>query len=93
MHVSAEDKDALVNKLKEFGLNEDAFNKTNSKALDEIEKGLTPEEQRIMKTLKGRRMVRPQDLLNIDSFSLDSIDGLKPRLKQGQLGLVSIKEA
>ena len=46
-----------------------------------------------MKTLKGRRMVRPEDSLNIDNFLLDSIDGLGPRLERGNLGLQAAKKA
>ncbi|KAI1779470.1 hypothetical protein F4818DRAFT_141579 [Hypoxylon cercidicola] len=92
-HVSFEEKEALVNKLKELGLDGDAYDENNRKALDELEKKLTPEEQSILKTLKGRRMVRPEDSLNIDNFTLDSIDGLAPRLERGQLGLAVAKKA
>jgi hypothetical protein len=92
-HVSFEEKEALVNKLKELGLDGDAYDENNRKALDELEKKLTPEEQSILKTLKGRRMVRPEDSLNIDNFTLDSIDGLAPRLERGRLGLAPAKKA
>ncbi|RYP75950.1 hypothetical protein DL769_003716 [Monosporascus sp. CRB-8-3] len=92
-HVSFEEKEALVNKLKALGLDGDAYDENNRKALDELEKKLTPEEQSILKTLKGRRMVRPEDSLNIDNFTLDSIDGLAPRLERGELGLRAAKKA
>ena len=92
-HVSFEEKEALVKKLKALGHDGDAYDETNSKALDEIEKQLTPEEQTILTTLKGRRMVRPEDSLNIDNFLLDSIDGLGPRLERGNLGLQAAKKA
>ncbi|KAL8716065.1 MAG: hypothetical protein Q9225_006253 [Loekoesia sp. 1 TL-2023] len=92
-HVSFEEKEALVKKLKALGHDGDAYDEANSKALDEIEKQLTPEEQAILKTLKGRRMVRPEDSLNIDNFLLDSIDGLGPRLERGNLGLQAAKKA
>lgn len=92
-HVSFEEKEALVKKLKALGHDGDAYEEGNSKALDEIEKQLTPEEQAILKTLKGRRMVRPEDSLNIDNFLLDSIDGLGPRLERGNLGLQPAKKA
>ncbi|UKZ82679.1 hypothetical protein TrVFT333_010473 [Trichoderma virens FT-333] len=92
-HVSFEEKEALVKKLKELGLDGDAYDESNRKALDELEKKLTPEEQSILKTLKGRRMVRPEDSLNIDNFTLDSIDGLAPRLERGKLGLATAKKA
>lgn len=92
-HVSFEEKEALVKKLKELGLDGDAYDEKNRKALDEVEKKLTPEEQSILKTLKGRRMVRPEDSLNIDNFTVDSIDGFAPRLEHGKLGLVAAKKA
>ncbi|KAI0104012.1 hypothetical protein GGR51DRAFT_239765 [Nemania sp. FL0031] len=92
-HVSFEEKEALVNKLKSLGVDGDAYDETNRKALEEVEKKLTPEEQSILKTLKGRRMVRPEDSLNIDNFTLDSIDGLAPRLERGKLGLTTARKA
>ncbi|KAI0842124.1 hypothetical protein F5Y06DRAFT_306973 [Hypoxylon sp. FL0890] len=92
-HVSYEEKEALVSKLKKLGLDGDAYDEDNRKSLDELEGKLTPEEREILKTLKGRRMVRPEDSLNIDNFTLDSIDGLAPRLKHGQLGLTVAKRA
>ena len=55
-HVSFEEKEALVKKLKALGHDGDAYDENNRKALDELEKHLTPEEQTILKTLKGRRM-------------------------------------
>ncbi|KAL8935138.1 MAG: hypothetical protein Q9211_004858 [Gyalolechia sp. 1 TL-2023] len=92
-HVSFEEKEALVKKLKALGHDGDAYDEANRKALDEIEKQLTPEEQLILKTLKGRRMVRAEDTLNIDNFLLDSIDGFGPRLERGKLGLQTAKKA
>lgn len=92
-HVSFEEKEALVKKLKALGHDGDAYDEANREALDEIEKQLTPEEQAILRTLKGRRMIRPEDSLNIDNFLLDSIDGLGPRLKRGNLGLQAAKKA
>ncbi|KAI1163376.1 FAD/NAD(P)-binding domain-containing protein [Nemania serpens] len=92
-HVSFEEKEVLVNKLKSLGVDGDAYDEANRKALEEVEKKLTPEEQSILQTLKGRRMVRPEDSLNIDNFTLDSIDGLAPRLERGKLGLTAARKA
>ncbi|PHH67804.1 hypothetical protein CDD82_1108 [Ophiocordyceps australis] len=92
-HVSYEDKEALVKKLKDLGLDGDAHDEKNRQALDELEKKLTPEERSILTTLKGRRMVRPEDSLNIDNFTLDSIDGFAPRLERGKLGLAAAEKA
>lgn len=93
IHVPFEEKEALINKLKEFGLDGDAYDEDISKALHEFEKKLTAEEQTILTTLKGRRMVRPEDSLNIDNFTLDTIDGFAPRLERGKLGLAPAKKA
>ncbi|KAI4260453.1 MAG: hypothetical protein L6R42_004065 [Xanthoria sp. 1 TBL-2021] len=84
---------ALVKKLKALGHDADASDEANSMALQEIEKQLTPEEQQILVTLKGRRMVRPEDSLNIQNFLLDSIDGLGPRMERKNLGLQAAKKA
>ncbi|KAL8872460.1 MAG: hypothetical protein Q9174_001916, partial [Haloplaca sp. 1 TL-2023] len=92
-HVSFEKKEALVKKLKDLGHDADVADEANSMALEEIEKQLTPEEQQILTTLKGRRMVRPEDSLNIENFLLDSIDGLAPRMQRGNLGLQAAKKA
>lgn len=82
-----------MNKLKRLGLDGDVYDEKNRKAIEEFETKLTPEEQSILKTLQGRRMVRPEDSLNIDNFTLDSIDGLAPRLERGRLGLTAAKRA
>lgn len=92
-HVSFEKKEALVKKLKALGHDADASDEANSMALKEIEKQLTPEEQQILVTLKGRRMVRPEDSLKIDNILLDSIDGLRPRMEREKLGLQAAKKA
>lgn len=91
--MSFEEKEALVNKLKRLGLDGDVYDEKNRKAIEEFEEKLTPEERSILKTLQGRRMVRPEDSLNIDNFTLDSIDGLAPRLERGRLGLTAAKRA
>lgn len=49
--------------------------------------GLSPDEVRILNTIRARQMLRREDTLNIDSFSNDSIDGWIPVVKRGSLGL------
>lgn len=89
--VSFEEKEALVIKLKQLGLDGDANDEAHRQSFQELEKNLTAEELEILKTLKGRRMLRPEDSLHIDNFSLDSIDGMAPRLEHGKLGLNVVK--
>ncbi|KAI1297501.1 FAD/NAD(P)-binding domain-containing protein [Xylaria venustula] len=89
--ISFEEKEALVNKIKSLGLDGELYGESNRKPLDELEKKLTPEEQAVLTTLKCRRMIRMEDAIHIDNFTLDSIDGLAPRLERGKLGLMTAK--
>jgi hypothetical protein len=87
-HVTPEQKEAVVNKLKSLGVTEETGDNDEAivKALGEIEKSLTPEEAQVLDILRSRRMIR-EDGFNMDSFTLDAIDGLAPRMERGNLGL------
>ncbi|RSL93243.1 hypothetical protein CDV31_014803 [Fusarium ambrosium] len=61
-----------------------------AKELEDIKTHLTPEESQIVEILQSRRMIR-EDPFDIDSFTLDAIDGLAPNLEHGNLGLVMAK--
>ncbi|KAK6078053.1 hypothetical protein SCUP234_06427 [Seiridium cupressi] len=50
---------------------------------------LSPEQIRIMHTIRARQMLQTEDLLNIDNFGTDIIDGLSPNLVRGALGLAT----
>ncbi|KAH8423426.1 NAD(P)/FAD-dependent oxidoreductase [Aspergillus melleus] len=52
-----------------------------------LEKALSPEEHQTLNAIRARQMVRMEDLLRIDNFSKDVIDGMIPILKRGSLGL------
>lgn len=58
------------------------------KGVKELEGFMSPEQVRIMHTIRARQMLRSEDTLNIDNFGTDVIDGLSPRLVTGELGLV-----
>ena len=49
---------------------------------------LTPEELRILNTIRARRMMRMEDTMHIDNFGVDVIDGYRPLVKRGSLGLM-----
>ena len=49
--------------------------------------GLSPDEMRILNTIRARQMLRREDTLSIDSFSNNAINGFMPIVKQGSLGL------
>lgn len=82
-YVPPEKKDALFEKLKKIGA-ESVTGQTGD--LEDIKKHLTPDEAQILETLRSRRMIR-EDPFEMDSFALDTIDGLAPRLEHGKLGL------
>ena len=49
--------------------------------------GLSPEELKILNTIRARRMMRTEDVMHIDNFGVDAIGGYVPRVQQGNLGL------
>ncbi|KAI0839910.1 FAD/NAD(P)-binding domain-containing protein, partial [Hypoxylon sp. FL0890] len=89
--VPAEKKDALIEKLKGLELEDVNDKEKSANVIEEIQKSLTPEESQILDVLRGRRMIRGEDSINLVNFTLDSIDGLVPNLKHGKLGLVKAK--
>ncbi|KAK2596240.1 Tryptophan halogenase [Conoideocrella luteorostrata] len=82
-YVPPEKKDALFEKLKKLGVDSEADRNGD---LEDIKKHLTSDEAQVLETLRSRRMIR-EDPFEIDSFALDTIDGLAPRLEHGKLGL------
>jgi hypothetical protein len=60
----------------------------NAKGKGKFEANFTEEEQRVLKSIQARQMLRKEDILHIDNFSADAIDGFVPRLERGSLGLV-----
>ena len=46
----------------------------------------------MLEILRSRRMIR-EDPFEMDSFTLDTIDGLAPNLVRGKLGLVKSEQA
>jgi flavine halogenase len=93
-HVPVEEKEALIEKLKSLGLDDPSADDLKTKeAIEELEKTLSPEELKIMDTIRARRMVRAEDSLNIDNYSLDVINGMAPNLERGNLTLVKKGQA
>ncbi|PLB45829.1 FAD/NAD(P)-binding domain-containing protein [Aspergillus steynii IBT 23096] len=54
---------------------------------DALQKSLSPEELETLNGIRSRQMIRMEDVLRIDNFGHDVIDGMKPNLKRGALGL------
>ena len=49
--------------------------------------GLSPDEMRILNTIRARQMLRREDTLSIDNFTNDPINGWVPIVERGRLGL------
>ncbi len=79
--ISTEGREAVMEKLD--GLKADP-NAVESK--EDLEK-LTEDERVMLRTIRARQMLRTDDMMNIDNFSQDAVDGFVPRIIRGQLGL------
>ncbi|KHN99829.1 Tryptophan halogenase [Metarhizium album ARSEF 1941] len=96
-YVPPEKKDALFDKLRRLdsaSARKDAHATAAAETLDhdDMQKHLTADELQVLETLRSRRMVR-EDPFEMDSFTLDTIDGMAPRLVRGSLGLVRSEQA
>ncbi|OAA35535.1 Tryptophan halogenase [Metarhizium rileyi] len=91
-YISQEQKDLLFEKLKKLRAESGRDKGQAGNALGEIRNLLTADELQVLETLRSRRMIR-EDPFEMDSFSLDTIDGLAPNLVRGKLGLVPSKPA
>lgn len=85
--ITAAQKDGVAKKLEALNLDAQSDDKQTQQAIDELEKSLTPEENEVLTVMRSRRLVR-EDGFNVDSFVLNSIDGLKANMERGSLGLV-----
>ena len=80
-------KDEVMKKME--ALNVDISNsKDPVKATKDLEAVLTPEEMQVLTTVRAREMVRREEIINLDTFNVDIIDGLAPNTVRGSLGLV-----
>ncbi|KJZ70369.1 hypothetical protein HIM_10237 [Hirsutella minnesotensis 3608] len=92
-YVPPDKKDALFEKLKCLRReSEETSDVMVELEVEGIEQHLTAEELQIIETLRSRRMIR-EDPFDIESFTLDTIDGLAPKLERGKLGLVKADKA
>ena len=60
-------------------------NGTDTNGIGEI---LTPQEMEILGTLRGRELIRHEDILDLGAISSGAIHGLAANVKRGSLGLV-----
>ncbi|KAG8527858.1 uncharacterized protein KY384_006774 [Bacidia gigantensis] len=80
-----QEKDAILKKLEGTHLADGSIK--DSQKAQEAESLLSEEETRILTTIRARSMVRSEDTMNIDSFNADVVDGMRPVVIRGQLGL------
>ncbi|KAI4168591.1 MAG: hypothetical protein LQ343_006255 [Gyalolechia ehrenbergii] len=52
--------------------------------------GLSPDELRIIKTIRARQMLRTEDTMNIENFATDAINGFAPVMERGKLSLSQV---
>lgn len=81
-------KEAVLKKLDDLNAHAPSSNEARSGAKKEPESVLTPEEMRILSTIRAREMVRQEDILSIETFNTDTINDLTANLERGSLGLV-----
>ncbi|KAI0170524.1 hypothetical protein BJ166DRAFT_568475 [Pestalotiopsis sp. NC0098] len=86
-YVPPEEKEALFAKLDRLNVSLTDDGDVTTESLDAVSEHLTPDERQMVEVLRSRRMIR-EDPFDVDSFTLDTIDGLAPRLERGRLGLV-----
>ncbi len=51
------------------------------------EMNLSEDERRVLTTMRARNAIRSDDLINIDNFRADVINGMVMNLTRGELGL------
>ena len=81
-----EQQQTVMQKLKDHKIKLDTA-QDDLKADDGLKGILTEDEMKVMAAMRAREMVRHKDLMNIDSFNTDVIDGLAANLQRGSLGL------
>ncbi|KAE8337078.1 hypothetical protein BDV24DRAFT_177948 [Aspergillus arachidicola] len=80
--ASNDEQDAVMTKVA-------AINSQNGTegALRELHASLSADERRTLTTIQARQIIRSEDQMNIDNFTIDVIDGMVPRLERSSLGL------
>ena len=81
-----ETRASVLQKVEGAGAAPDATTTTTDKV--KLEANLTKEEEGVLKSIRARQMLRTEDILHIENFSADTIDGFAPHLERGRLGLV-----
>ncbi|KAF3483149.1 CrpH protein [Arthroderma uncinatum] len=83
-NAGREEQDALMNKIKTVSETKNE----GENVIQKLDASLSVDERRTLSTIQARQIIRSEDTMNIDNFSIDVIDGMVPNLKRGSLGLV-----
>ncbi|KAJ6785909.1 hypothetical protein PWT90_09495 [Aphanocladium album] len=92
IYVPPEKKDALFAKSKNLRVDSNGGSICDEEDFEAVQGHLTTDEVQILEILRSRRMMR-EGPFEMDSFTLDTIDGVAPNLVHGELGLVAAKSA
>ncbi|GBF64191.1 flavine halogenase [Trichophyton mentagrophytes] len=84
-NAGREEQDALMNKIKSVS---ETKNGEETDVVKKLEESLSADERRTLNTIQARQIIRSEDTMNIDNFTVDVIDGMVPNLKRGSLGLL-----
>ena len=83
--ASREQREAVMRKVEGISSPDGTTKKQSD---EELQKALSSDELRILNTMRARQMIRSEDIVNIENFNSDPIDGMVPNMKRGDLGLV-----
>ena len=88
--AAQEQRDAVMEKVEKISGSKSVLAAEHD---EELQKALSPDELQILNTIRARQMVRQEDIVNIENFNNDAIDGLVPNMKTGALGLIKAPDA
>ncbi|KAL9124475.1 MAG: hypothetical protein Q9217_006191 [Psora testacea] len=85
-----EEREAVLRKVEDISNNasDNKMDLKSKEGAEMLEATLSPDEMRILTTIRARQMVRTEDIVSIEHFNTDTIDGMVPNMKRGELGLV-----
>ncbi|KAI9652254.1 MAG: hypothetical protein M1831_007102 [Alyxoria varia] len=83
-----EKQKAVLKRLEDMNTDSSESNKAQEKANKDLEGLLSDDEMHVLTTIRAREMVRHEDIVDIDTFHTDNINGWVVNLKKGSLGLV-----
>lgn len=86
------DREMMGKKMVEFGLDKwtELSDEEAAKGLRKLVAHLTPDQVKIVNGLAAYTKVGPENTLGLDQFNGDAIDGMRPILIRGEMGLTKV---